>query len=46
MRFLRDTDRVFNHYNRVRANLSTMEGPEDEDTDWPDTQVDDGMSWR
>ena len=34
-------DSVFNHYNRVRANLLTMESDED-DTDWPDASVDDG----
>jgi hypothetical protein len=34
-------DSVFNHYNRVRANLSMTKSDED-DTDWPDASVDDG----
>jgi len=34
-------DSVFNHYNRVRANLSTLESEQD-DMDRHDAPVDDG----
>lgn len=34
---------VFNHYNRVRANLSTVEGAQ-EDADWSDNPINDGVS--
>ena len=33
---------MFNHYNRVRANLLTTEA--EEDSDWSDTPEDDGSS--
>lgn len=40
---LRDADdSVFNHYNRVHANLSTIDSDED-DIDWSETAAPDGM---